>query len=147
MSRCFGRNRNANFQRFLGILQQTKYLSFFSNKIYPEKRSYPKKTKSNVSSRKVSIQYFIKVNGIDVKVCKQEFLAVHGLQNSKKRIQLLYEQMGEGASTPKMDKRGKHQTRVNKISKSDLENVKKHIMSIPKYTSHYSRQKTLIRYI
>lgn len=120
--------------------KQNIYL-FSQMKSVPKKRSYPKKTKRNVSSRKVSIQYFVKINGIDVKICKQKFLAVHGLQNSKKRIQLLYEQMSEGVSAPKTDKRGKHQNRVNKISDSDLENVRTHIKSIPKYTSHYSRQK------
>ncbi|XP_071053921.1 uncharacterized protein [Onthophagus taurus] len=142
MSKCFRRKRDAHFQHFLGLsgLQQTIYL-FSQMKSVPKKRLYPKKTKKEVSSRKVTIQYFVKVNGVDVKVCKQEFLAVHGLQKSKKRIQLLYEQISKGATTPKSDQRGKHQNRANKISDADRDNVKAHINSIPKYTSHYSRQK------
>lgn len=120
--------------------KQNLYL-FSQMKAVPKKRTYPKKVKREVSSRKISIQYFVKVDGIDVKICKAEFLAVHGLHNSKKRIQLLYEQMGQGASTPKSDKRGKHANRPNKISEEAHENVKRHIDAIPKYTSHYSRQK------
>ncbi|XP_072399582.1 uncharacterized protein [Diabrotica undecimpunctata] len=120
--------------------KQNIYL-FSQIKSVPKKRTYLKKTKKHVSSRNVSIQYFVKIKGIDVKICKQEFLAVHGLQKSKKRIQLLCEQMKEGASTPKADKRDKHQNKANKINDCDRENVKTHIKSIPKYISHYSRQK------
>lgn len=49
--------------------------------------------------------------------------------------------MSEGVTIPKSDERGKHRNRANKISDIDYENVKVHINSIPKYTSHYSRQK------
>lgn len=64
--------------------KQNIYL-FSQMKSIPKKRTYPKKTKRGESSRKLSLQYFVKVNGTDIKVCKQEFLAVHGLQNSKKK--------------------------------------------------------------
>lgn len=125
----------------LGDYNKQNIYLFSQMKSIPKKRTYPKKTKRNHSSRKISLQYFLKVNGIDINVCKQEFLAVHGLQHSKRRIELLYNQLSKGVSTPASDKRGKHQNRVNKVSDSDLENVRAHIKSIPKYTSHYSRHK------
>lgn len=119
--------------------KQNVYL-FSSMKSVSKKRSYPKKTKRRESSRKVTIQYFIKINGVDVKVCKIEFLAVHGLQKSQKRIQLLCQQMSEGLTTPRSDRRGKHNNRPNKISDHSYQNVKAHIEAIPKYVSHYSRK-------
>ena len=51
-------------------------------------------------------------NGKDVRICKEEFLAVHGLQKSQKKIQLLCKQIGEGSSTASYDKRGKHRIRL-----------------------------------
>ena len=109
-------------------------------KSVPKKRSYPKETKRQESQRKVSINYFVKINGVDIKVCKTEFLAIHGLQNSPKRIQLLCEQMSAGMATPHSDKRGKHHNRTNKISEEMCQSIRDHINAIPKYTSHYSRR-------
>lgn len=124
--------------------KQNMYL--FSNmKSKPKMRCYPKKTKRNESARKVTIEYSVKVNGQDVKVCKREFLAVHGLQDSKRRVELLWGQMSSDVITPNSDKRGKHQNRPNKISEEQIQMVRQHIDSIPKYRSHYSRKKILIR--
>ena len=55
-----------------------------------------------------NIHYFVKVNGIDVRICKEEFIAVHGLPQSRKRLQLLSKQMAGGNSTPSSNKRGTH---------------------------------------
>ncbi|CAH1984379.1 unnamed protein product [Acanthoscelides obtectus] len=108
----------------------------------PKKRSYPKKTKKQVSSRNISIEYFVKLNGENVRLCKKEFLSVHGLQHSKKRIEILYKKMSnEGSITPKKDKRGKHKNRPNRTPAENLQSARDHINAIPKYTSHYSRKK------
>lgn len=120
--------------------KQNAYL-FYNMKQFPKKRVYPKKQKKAVSTRKYSVNYHVKVNGVEVTICKKEFLAVHGLHNSQKRIQLLQKQMSEGSTTPKLDQRGKHCNRANKISEEACQSVRDHIKSIPKYTSHYSRQK------
>ncbi|XP_072387218.1 uncharacterized protein [Diabrotica undecimpunctata] len=107
--------------------------------VIPKKRSYPKKTKGIHSSRNVSVKYRVKVNGDDIEICKKEFLAIHGI--SKKRIERLVHQNKEGASTPKSDERGKHDNNNKKIPEEHCEYVRQHINLIPKYTSHYSRQK------
>lgn len=120
--------------------KQNAYL-FNNMKRFPKKRVYPKKTKRAVSSRKYSISYFVKVNGVDVNVCKKEFLAVHGLQRSQKRIQLLQRQMDEGFTTPCADRRGKHVNRANKVPEEACQSARDHIQSIPKYQSHYSRKR------
>ena len=65
---------------------QNPYL-FSSMKIGEVKQKYPKKTKSQESNRKCTIQYTGKVNCNEVSLCKVEFLAVHGLQNSRGRVE------------------------------------------------------------
>ncbi|CAH1100894.1 unnamed protein product [Psylliodes chrysocephalus] len=99
-----------------------------------------KKTKKEVSGRKCTILYHIKVNGEDITVCKAEFLAVHGLQKSQKRIQLLCHKITMGSVTPQRDQRGKHLNRPIKIPDETIQTVRDHINLLPKYTSHYSRQ-------
>lgn len=117
---------------------QNTYL-FSTIKVTTKKRCYKKKTKRQESKRKFTNLYFVKVNGIDVQICKQEFLAVHGLQNSAKRVKLISKQISEGRSTPKKDERGRHHNRPNKVSPEMVQSVHDHIKSIPKYVSHYSR--------
>ncbi|CAH1961305.1 unnamed protein product [Acanthoscelides obtectus] len=109
-------------------------------KVIPKKRSYKKKTKRAESARRVTNQYFVKVNGVDIQICKTEFLSVHGLQNSSKRLKLIAQQIVEGRTTPKRDGIGKHQNRPNKISAERVQSVHDHIKAIPKYVSHYSRK-------
>nr|CAI5866523.1 unnamed protein product [Callosobruchus analis] len=88
----------------------------------------------------VTNQYFVKVNGVDIKVCKTEFLSLHGLQKSSKRVKLIAQQIAEGRTTPKRDGRGKHHNRPSKTPTEGVQSVHDHIQAIPKYVSHYSRK-------
>ncbi|CAH1977144.1 unnamed protein product [Acanthoscelides obtectus] len=119
--------------------QQNTYL-FSTLKVIPKKRSYKKKTKRQESARKVTNPYFVKANVVDVQICKTEFLSVHGLQNSSKRLKFLARQISEGRTTPKRDGRGKHQNRPNRTSAERVQSVHDHIQAIPKHVSHYSRK-------
>lgn len=119
--------------------KQNTYL-FGSVKSIPKKRSYKKKTKRQESSRKVTFIYTVKVNGVDTEICKKEFLAVHGLQHSQKRLRNICRQISAGRSTSKPDERGKHHNRPNKLSIEQVHSVHDHIKAFPKYVSHYSRQ-------
>lgn len=129
-----------SFWELASYEKQNTYL-FSSITSIPKKRSYKKKTKRQNSSRKLTFFYKVKINGVDVQVCKNEFLAVHGLQNSQKRVRNITAQISEGRSTAKPDTRGKHRNRPNKISEERIQSVFEHIESIPKYVSHYSREK------
>lgn len=118
---------------------QNTYL-FSTIKVIPKKRSYKKKTKRQESSRRTTNLYYVKVNGVDVQICKSEFASVHGLQNSTKRLRLICKQIAEGRITPKKDGRGKHSNRPNRVHPEKVQSVHNHIQSIPKYISHYSRK-------
>lgn len=119
--------------------KQNAYL-FGTIKAIPKKRKYPKKTKRQTSSRTVTFLYSVKVQGVDKQICKEEFLSVHGLQNSKKRVYNICKQIRQGNTIPKCDERGRHHNRKNRLPDEMTKSVHDHIKSIPKYTSHYSRK-------
>lgn len=121
---------------------QNSYL-FGCVHIVKKKRSYPKKQKHQESHRQSNAVYSVNVNGETTRVCKTEFLNVHGLQSSKGRLNNIVSKKIKGIRVPERDKRGKHVNRLNKISDAAIQTVRNHIDSIPKYQSHYSRQENM----
>lgn len=111
--------------------------------VKPKARTYRKKLKYQESRRTTTVEYKIKKKGKLVKLCKKEFLSIHGLQNSKARVDRLVLQVKEGLFTPTVDKRGKYDRRPNAYSPEALQFVRDHINAIPKYQSHYSRSQNL----
>ena len=71
--------------------------------------------------------------------CKKAFLAIHGLQNNRGRVENIHKKIISGANTPPIDKRGKHFVRPHAYSEDKIKEVKEHIDKIPKYESHYRR--------
>lgn len=133
----------AIFQSFWDLQtfdKQNAYL-FGTIKSVGKKRVYPKKTKRQTSSRSTTFRYFVKINGKDQEVCKQEFLSIHGLQNSKRRVYNICTQINQGLHTPKSDGRGRHKNRKNRLPEETIQSIHDHIKAIPKYRSHYSRER------
>lgn len=52
--------------------------------------------------------------------------------------------MGNG--TPPVDRRGKHVSRPNKLPEGTNEKIRQHILSYPRYKSHYSRKDNVYHY-
>jgi len=91
------------------------------------------------SRRQFTFLFYVKDNcGESVRVCKQAFLSIFGLQNSRGRINNIMTQIVSGSGTPKSDNRGKHHNRPNRTESSILDDVINHIDSFPKYESPYS---------
>lgn len=88
--------------------------------------------------RNVSYKYSVNVLGQQIFLCKVEFLAVHGLQFSAKRVEILSRKLKYNVSIPKSDGRGKHEHH-KRVGADSLNMVREHINIIPKYVSHYSR--------
>lgn len=122
----------------IGNYNEQNAFLFGSIKVFPKKRSYKKKTKSNTSRRTHSVQYYVKSRGQDIRVCKVKFISIYGLK-SQMRLQLIIDKIKSGNSSPTADNRGKHSNRPNKISTERRQSVFDHIKEIPKYQSHYSR--------
>jgi hypothetical protein len=79
------------------------------------------------------------VNGVDIGICKSEFLDVHDLRNSHGMAENIAKDIYLGQSMPVPDQRGKHFNHPNKITTESLESVHQHIAETPKYQRHCSR--------
>lgn len=129
------------FTKFWGLGSydlQNSYL-FGCIRVEKKKRSYKKKQKRQESSRKFTAQYTVNIDGYDVKICKVGFMSVHGIQNSRGRVDHIVNMKTSGAVVPGKDGRGKHEKRPNKLSDEQKKSVREHIDMIPRYQSHYSR--------
>ncbi|KAK4882471.1 hypothetical protein RN001_005790 [Aquatica leii] len=74
----------------------------------------------------------------EIRICKKAFLSVHGL--SKSRLERLQKHLSHGNSTPPTDRRGRHEKRPNKLHEDINTKIREHILSFPRYKSHYSRK-------
>lgn len=133
------------FHKFwdLGTFDMQNSYLFGCIRIHSKKRSYKKKQKRQESSRTFNAEYTVNVTGQEVSICKVEFMRVHGLQNSRGRINRIVKMKAQGSSTSAKDSRGKHKSRPSKLSDEQKESVRTHIDIIPKYQSHYSRADNL----
>lgn len=86
----------------------------------------------------------IRHNGIVRKICKKAFLSLHGI--TKARLERLQKHLNIGHGTPPMDGRGKHVRRPNKLPEGTDDKIREHILSFPKYKSHYSLKDNLNHY-
>lgn len=102
--------------------EQNVYL-YGNISIKPVSRHYVKGS----NRRTYTFTYWCKVRGKHVEVCKEMFMGVHGLQNSRGRIGNLMKQMKAGNLLPKPDQRGKHSNRPNKYSEQSLQAARRHI--------------------
>jgi len=71
-------------------------------------------------------------------VCKTAFLCIHDI--AKGKINHIVDQHKSGLTSARPSKRGKHDTRPNRVSKETPEFVRDHICSYLAEASHYSRQ-------
>lgn len=108
--------------------------------ISPPKCSYPKRRKKELSSRKNTATYSVKMQGEVIQVCKAAYLSVHGLQKSRVRMENIVQQVARG----KKDQRGHHKN-YRKYSPEVIAGVYDHILRIPTYQSTYSRHKNVVR--
>lgn len=80
----------------------------------------------------------IRVKGTEYMVCRQAFCSIHGI--TKHRANRIGLTLKEKIAAP-LDMRGKHNNRPNKIPRNIIAAIDNHILSFPKRSSHYSREK------
>lgn len=94
-----------------------------------------------VSAQKVRRQtftYYLKNSKNEEKqICKRAFMKI--FQISGRKVQVIQEKHISGQILPKIDMRGKHNNRPNKISPEVKDYIMRHIKSFPAEASHYSR--------
>lgn len=76
--------------------------------------------------------------GEENKTCNKVFLSIHEI--TKSRLERLQKHLPNGNVTAPTDHRGKHQNRVNKLPDDTNAKIREHILSFPRYKSHYSRK-------
>lgn len=81
---------------------------------------------------------------MEQKICRQALLSLHSI--TKSRLERLQKHLIDNNGTPPTDLRGKHDNRPTKISEDTDTKIREHILSFPKYKSHYSRNKNLKHY-
>ena len=111
---------------------QTAYLHGLIHR-YEPKRRYTSGRESDCK-RKNSFSYYIRYGGKEIRICLRTFCSIHGI--SIKRVRNI---RSNNRITPPLDQRGKHNNRPNQIPETTIGYVKRHILSFPRQTSHYSR--------
>ena len=92
-----------------------------------------RRTQSNIKT--ATFAYFIRNEGQKIQVCKQAFISLHAISNSRvQRLNMLL----KAGNTP-VDRRGKHNTRRHVKPPEYNIKIKEHIESFPTKASHYSK--------
>lgn len=124
-------------------LSDEKKVHFYSKHI-KRKIAARKRTRSEISKKQYSYEYFFIVHGVQIKVCQAYFL--NTLNISKQRIYYFFK-MFQNSSTniPRSPLQGKHVKKC--ISEEKKNEVRNHIKSFPTVDSHYCRASTNKKYL
>ncbi|KAJ8930926.1 hypothetical protein NQ314_016225 [Rhamnusium bicolor] len=95
--------------------------------------------KNIVRSKSASFQYSITYNKQIIIVCKNALCSLYRISEKLRVVRTKLTVSSGSAPTP--DKRGRHDTRLHKISNETVDAVKDHINQFPAESSHYSRHK------
>ena len=99
--------------------------------LYGQIRCINANTATQNCSRQYTYIYYVKgANGKDIKMCREAFLGVHGLQNNRGRLGNIQTAIARGEPL-QPDGRGKHSGRPNKHSDEHKQRVKTQIESFP----------------
>lgn len=118
---------------------QTAYINGHV-KSYDVKRRYGAGSPSK-SRRQCSRYYYLDCNRQSKRVCKNMFMQTLCVDTAR-----IHRALVKAASGRITDNRGRH-TAWNKTPVDDMERVKEHIQSFPKYKSHYCRKDTEREYL
>ena len=123
------------FQKYYEIDDQEKQkLNLIANMMVSKKKT--QKTNSDQSRRQRSIQYYI--NG--KRVCKDLFQRTFDV-SAGMLSRLVEKKAASGGVLSDVDGRGKHYMH-RKIGENVIHDLKSFIAKLPKYTSHYGREKS-----
>ncbi|KAF2893131.1 hypothetical protein ILUMI_13043 [Ignelater luminosus] len=111
------------------------FLASTTTKVDADKRRRAGRTRES-SRRKYNYLYFFDIKGNRIEVCKQLFCGT--LSISQKPVYTAHKNSNDAITIiPKKSRQGKHVK--HKISEAGRQNVKNHINSFPRISSHYCR--------
>lgn len=103
-------------------------------------KSDPTKT----HDRQITVRYYLQINAIATEVCKSMFQNVFGCGRGKVDTIILKKKTSISGICSKSF-RGSHKPHNSNIE--NRENILSHIKSFPAYDSHYSRKRTVLKYL
>lgn len=141
--------RQIIFNMYWNLGSYDKRVSFVSKFINVEKKKIERvkdEFKKHKNRQKTLYYRFEVADSKTINVCKKCFLCT--LDESEKFIcSVVRKQSLSPIGIPENDRRGRHQSRYNKLSSEAIQKVKDHILSFPAYESHYSRRHTGKKYL
>lgn len=136
-----------HFNNLASVNEQNLYLCGLMS-LVPVQRRRPRKDENEASFRDCVVTYKVRYSNddgtVEEDVCRQEFIALHGITKSK--IEYLVKSLKDMGVAPK-DKRGSHKNRPNKIPVSTTQKIMDHIASFKGRASHYSTKDTAKTYL
>lgn len=115
---------------------QNAYLRSNIRKVEVERPKKEAKRKRVTERSRYEYSFFDGVNDLTINICKNSFLALHGIKESRLKKKVLAMSLDQSFG----DGRGKHENH-RKISEEIKELIRNHIKSFPARESHYSRRK------
>ena len=113
-------------------------------KKFPQSANSKKKNRKNFD-KNYSRKYYVNVNGCDVSVCKEFFLATFDISSGRLNRAVAKQNVGGGVSPG--DARGRYEHSKQRLPHDAVERVKTHISSFPAYVSHYTRAESQKKYL
>lgn len=134
-----GNDQKALFDELWALGNYNKRSAYLSSLILdaPKKTQRIRNTSGEPKPRGINHVYNVKVNGILIEVCKGCFLKTFGISNKCVEVAIKKKSV-RVSGIPSPDKRGSH-VPSNKIGDDEIQVIKSHINSYPRYQSHYSR--------
>lgn len=131
------------FKQFWKIPNQTSKWEFIARHLKLREVASPPQP-GTAAQRKSSRQYFFRVRGADLKVCKTQFL--NTLDICDGWVETAVRKLGEGGAISP-DKRGSNPRPLPDSYYDTLDSVRNHIKVIPRMPSHYSRADSTKEYL
>lgn len=135
------------FNGLSSVNEQNLYLCGLMS-VVPVQQRRPRTDENDALLRECAVTYKVRYihNQVSVEenVCRQEFIALHGI--TKNKIEYLIRSIRETGTAPK-DKRGSHTNRPKKLPVHTTQNIKDHIASFKGRASHYSTTDTTKTYL
>lgn len=130
------------FNDYWALASHDRQSDYLGNRVTSQdvKRSKVKGRQSRVLR---TLRYTVKKGNKELEVCRTAFFSIHGV--SEKRVRNAVDKMGPSGMAEK-DKRGKHVPGV-KIPANKEKLAREHILSLRSVSSHYTREKSLIKLI
>lgn len=128
--------RRKMFDMFYSMDVNSKNNILFHSMILKEVK---RKQKNAIKHKTATFKYKVTCDQSEQFICKQALCSLY--QVGRKKIDILQKVMKDGFTSPMPDRRGKHDTRPNKIPEDVVQHIENHICAFPSEESHYSGHK------